>query len=219
MLKSRFGSGLDPLVRRAFPFLARSRISPDALTLLGTATAIGAGAAFALDELLLAAAALVFTGFCDLVDGVVARSQGRSSSAGGFFDSTMDRVSDLAIFGGIALGLAGRADTAGVLLVLWALSGSVVTSYTRARAERHLAHFHVGLMERAERFGVLFLGAVSGFLTAALWVIALGATYTAIQRIVVARRLLRELDRTGIDPTEDAAPPTASEGPAGSSAQ
>ncbi len=88
-----------------------------------------------------------------------------------------------------------------MLLTFWALGASFVTSYTRARAETRLARLDVGWMERAERFGVLILGALLGWVELALWIIALGATITSIQRFVVARRLLRELDRTGRDPT------------------
>ena len=133
-----------------------------------------------------------------------------SRPCGGFFDSSMDRVAELLVFSGMAVGMASRADPEGVLLVCWALTGSVMTSYTRARAERHLAHFSVGLMERGERLGLMILGALTGFLELALWVVAIGATVTSLQRVVVARRLLRELDRTGRDPTAVETPPGVS---------
>ena len=89
----------------------------------------------------------------------------------------------------------------GVLLVCWALTGAVMTSYTRARAERQLAHFQVGWMERGERCAVLILGALAGYLEVALWIVAIGASLTTFQRLAAARRLLRELDETGVDPT------------------
>jgi hypothetical protein len=97
--------------------------------------------------------------------------------------------------------MARQADVGGVLLVSWALTGAVMTSYVRARAERHLASFEVGLLERAERVGLLALAAMLGYLRVGLWIIAIGATITSVQRVVVARRLLREMDRTGRDPT------------------
>ena len=122
----------------------------------------------------------------------------------------MDRVAELLVFSGMAVGMASRADSEGVLLVCWALTGSVMTSYTRARAERHLAHFSVGLMERGERLGLIILGALTGFLELALWLVAIGATVTSLQRVVVARRLLQELDRTGRDPTAVETPPGVS---------
>lgn len=208
MLKARFGADLDPLIRRVLPFVARTRVHPDVLTLLGVALAGVAGTAFAFEQTFAAGIALGFAGLCDLIDGVVARAQGSSSTFGAFFDSAMDRLADIVVFGGIAAGMAVHADTGGVLLALWALGGSVMTSYTRARAERHLAHFEVGLMERGERFAVLILGGLTGFVEPALWIVALGATYTTVQRVLAARRLLRELDRTGIDPTAPAAEPT-----------
>lgn len=204
MLKARFGADLDPLIRRVLPFVARTRVHPDVLTLLGVALATLAGVAFALERPLVAGIVLALAGFFDLIDGVVARAQGTSSTSGAFFDSAMDRLADIVVLGGIATAMAARADSAGVVLTLWALGGSVMTSYTRARAERHLARFDVGLMERGERFAVLIVGALTGFVELALWIVAIGASYTTLQRVLAARRLLGELDRTGVDPT---APP------------
>jgi CDP-diacylglycerol--glycerol-3-phosphate 3-phosphatidyltransferase len=201
VLKSRFGPQTDRIIQRMLPFLARLRVRPDTLTLLGVAFSAASAVAFAFGQPLLAAFPLGFAGICDLIDGAVARAQGATSMAGAFLDSSMDRLSDVLVFGGIAFGLAAAGDLGGVALVLWTLGGSVMTSYTRARAERHLAEFNLGIMERGERFVVLIAGALFGFLTLALWIIAIGATVTSVQRLVAARRLLLELERTGIDPT------------------
>ena len=195
MLKARFGSDLDRIVLRVFPFVRRIPLHPNSLTLIGVALSVAAAVAFFFEEHLAAGLLMILAGFCDLIDGVLARAQGTSSRAGAFFDSSMDRVSDLVIFAGIALAMAARTDVAGTLLVLWALSGSVMTSYLRARAEVELERLEVGLMERAERFGVLILGALTGFVVVALWVIAIGATITSIQRLVVANRELGKLPR------------------------
>jgi len=113
----------------------------------------------------------------------------------------MDRLADLLVLSGIAIHMAANADAWGVALVCWVIIGSVMTSYTRARAEKHLARFTLGFLERAERCLILIVGALSGYLGLALWVVAIGATATAIQRLVAARHLLMELDRTGTDPT------------------
>jgi phosphatidylglycerophosphate synthase len=204
VIKSRFGDDLDRAVHRVFPFLKRIRTRPDTLTLIGVLVSVGAGAAFATGWVRVGGVVLIVAGLFDLMDGVVARSQGSSSSAGGFFDSSMDRLGDLLVFCGIAVAMARQADVAGVVLVFWALTGAVMTSYVRARAERHLAHFELGFMERAERMGFLALAAILGYLQVGLWIVAIGGTITAIQRIVIARRLLRELDQTGRDPTERA---------------
>lgn len=201
MIKARFGPELDGILLRTFPFLARVRLHPDVLTGLGVAVSLLAGAAYASGWTLLAGVMLIPAGLFDVLDGAVARSQGTSSSAGAFLDSSMDRVSDLAVFSGIALGMSAQGDLGAVALTLWALAGAVMTSYTRARAERRLASFDIGVMERAERFAVLILGSLIGWLEVALWIVAIGATVTSVQRLVVARSLLRELDRTGRDPT------------------
>ncbi len=201
MIKARLGADFDRVVLGVFPFVSRIRVRPDTLTMLGVSVSLGAAALFATGHLVWAGLALGVAGFFDLIDGVVARSQGSSGSSGGFFDSSMDRLADLFMFSGMAVGMALSGDASGVLLVCWALTGSVMTSYTRARAERHLAHFSVGFMERGERMVLIILGSLTGWLELALWGVALGATVTTVQRLVVARRLLQELDRTGEDPT------------------
>ncbi len=201
MIKARLGADFDRVVLGVFPFVSRIRLRPDTLTLLGVGVSLGAAALFATGHLVWAGLALGVAGFFDLIDGVVARSQGCSGTSGGFLDSSMDRLADLFMFSGMAIGMALSGDGFGVLLVCWALTGSVMTSYTRARAERHLAHFSIGFMERGERMVLIILGSLTGWLELALWGVALGATVTTVQRLVVARRLLRELDRTGEDPT------------------
>jgi phosphatidylglycerophosphate synthase len=193
VIKSRLGSDFDQIVHRVFPFVKRIKLQPNTLTLYGVAVSALAGAAFATDRLPAAAFLMTLAGFFDLIDGVVAREQGSMSRAGAFFDSSMDRLSDLLIFGGIAVAAAVRVDVAAVLLVMWALSGAVMTSYVRARAEVVLESLSVGIMERGERFVVLILGAASGYLEPALWIVAIGATITAVQRLVVAHREIAAL--------------------------
>ncbi len=206
MIKARLGEDLDRAIRRLFPFVGRLRVSPDVLTVGGVLVSCVTGIAFALHAPRAAGLLLILAGFFDLIDGVVARNQGRVSSFGAFFDSTMDRVSELLIFAGIGFAMAGRADAVGVLLLFWAVLGSFLTSYTRARAEKDLANLSAGMMERGERWVILIVGALSGFLHAALLVVALGSTVTAIQRVRAARRLLRILDDTGCDPTLEPVP-------------
>ena len=104
----------------------------------------------------------------------------------------MDRLSDLFIFSGIAIGFARNTDTAGVALTCAALIGAVMTSYTRARAENHLASLSIGLIERGERWGILMAGAMLDWLELALGVVAVGAGITAVQRLIAVRRLLRD---------------------------
>jgi CDP-diacylglycerol---glycerol-3-phosphate 3-phosphatidyltransferase len=206
MIKERLGTDLDRLIVRVLPFVARLRVHPDTLTSLGAGISVLAAAAFAWGEPVAAAWVMLAAGFCDLVDGVVARAQGTASAWGAFYDSSMDRLADLCVFSGIAVGYARDADAAGVALVSAAQVGSVMTSYVRARAEKHVPSLSVGLMERGERWGILMLGAVSGWLEVALAVIAVGAGITALQRLVAARRLLTALEPRG-DGSAAAPPP------------
>jgi len=128
VIKARLGQDLDAVVYRIFPFVRELTVSPDVLTLAGAGVSFLAAWAFALDKSFLAGLLLMVAGFCDLVDGVVARQQGVSSAAGAFFDSSIDRLSDLLIFGGIALGRTRAGDVAGVALALWAITASVMTA-------------------------------------------------------------------------------------------
>ena len=201
MIKERLGSDLDQVVYRLFPFVRSLRVSPDALTLTGALVSLLAGAAFAGQHSFTAGLLLMLAGFFDLIDGVVARQQGISSNAGAFFDSSIDRLSDLVILGGVAVARAHAADPFGTGLVIWAITASVMTSYTRASAERRLHSLKVGFMERGERFGVLIVGALTGFVMTAVVIIAAGATWTAVQRVLEGRRLLHAFEETGVDPT------------------
>ena len=135
MIKAAFGQDFDRVVRRVFPFLARVRVHPDVLTMIGVGVSGVAAVAFAQGEILAGGLILLLAGFFDLVDGVVARIQGVASRAGAFLDSSMDRVADLLVFSGIAVGMAARDDVSGLVLVCAALIGSVMTSYARAKAE------------------------------------------------------------------------------------
>lgn len=191
MIKALFGQDFDRVVRRVFPFVTRIRVHPDVLTLVGVGVSGLAAWAFAADQILLGGLVLCGAGFFDLIDGVVARIQGVSTRAGAFLDSSMDRVADLLVFSGMAVGMAAANDPGGVALVCAALTGSVMTSYTRAKAEAELGEsFGVGFVERGERTVVLILGALSGYLVIALWAVTIGAIATAVQRTIVARSRL-----------------------------
>jgi CDP-diacylglycerol--glycerol-3-phosphate 3-phosphatidyltransferase len=203
VLKARLGQDLDAVVYRLFPFVRSLRVHPDAMTLAGAFVSLLAAWALSGEHRFAGGLLLMVAGFFDMTDGVVARQQGLSSHAGAFFDSSIDRLSDLVIFGGIAVARAHAGDATGCALVMWAVTATVMTSYTRASAERRLATLKVGFMERAERFLVLILGALTGFLLTAVFIIAAGSTWTALQRIVEGRRLLRELEATGKDPTRE----------------
>ncbi len=190
MLKSRFGFEFDATIRRAAPLLFHPRVHPNALSVLGAAISLVAAADFAGGELRRGALLAALGGLFDLTDGVVARAQGRATRFGAFLDSSLDRLVDLALLFGLALHYA----QAGALFWAWvagaALAGSVLTSYTKARAEFWLRDFKGGLFERAERIVLLIAGGVLGLMPLALAIVAVGSLTTAVQRIIIAYRRL-----------------------------
>ncbi len=192
---------MDQGVRSVFPFVSRIRVHPDIFTMVGVGLSAVAGWAFSVDRAIWAGVIWTFAGLCDLLDGVVARQQGTASRAGAFLDSSMDRLSDLLVLAGIGIAMTRSGSVGGTALVFWVVIGSVMTSYVRARGEIELAEFRAGFMERGERMILLITGAILGWLEVALWLVAIGSTVTTLQRIVLGRRLLHQLDRTGMDPT------------------
>ena len=194
MLKSRFGIEIDATIRRALPFLFHPRVHPNALTLLGTAISLVAAADFAAGELRRGATLAALGGLFDLADGVVARAQGRATRFGAFLDSTLDRLVDLALLFGLALHYAGSGERAWAWIAGAALAGSVLTSYAKARAEHWLPELTGGWLERAERIVLLIAGGVLGLMKPALAIIAIGSMATAIQRIIIARRKLADVE-------------------------
>lgn len=191
-------------------FLLRRGVSPDAVTLIGTAgVAAGALVFFPRGEFFWGTITITLFVFSDLVDGNMARQAGVSSRWGAFLDSTLDRVADAAIFGGLALWYAGSGnDNALCAVAIFCLASGQVVSYTKARGESIGLPVAVnGLIERAERLvislvaaglsGLQIFGAPSWIgvlLPIALWIVAAGSLVTLIQRVVTVRREAAEAD-------------------------
>ncbi|MEH0421883.1 phosphatidylinositol phosphate synthase [Streptomyces sp. B21-083] len=190
-------------------FLIRRGVSPDTVTLLGTAGVIaGALVFYPRGELFWGTIVITLFVFSDLVDGNMARQLGRSSRWGAFLDSTLDRVADGAIFGGFALWYAGGGDDIVLCAVsIFCLTSGQVVSYTKARGESIGLPVAVnGLVERAERLVVSLVAAglagmhkfgvpgIQYLLPVALWVVAVGSLVTLIQRVVTVRREAAEAD-------------------------
>lgn len=181
----------------------RLGISPDAVTLVGTLGVVG-GALIFFPQGKLLTGVLVITAFVfsDLIDGAMARKSGRVSVFGNFFDSTLDRFGDAAIFGGLALYFAGPGDSEVMLAVaLYCLTMGSVTSYARAKAESLGMDAKGGIAERADRLVAVLVitgvGAMFGSdvpLTVILWVLAAASTYTVGFRILKVRRQALVLD-------------------------
>lgn len=183
--------------------LIRAGIAPNTITTVSTAVVLGSGVAFGMGRIQLGGALLLLSGVGDMLDGRVAREGARVTPFGAFYDSTLDRVGDAALFGGIALFFVQggvRPD-----LMIWALGAALVglaatliVSYARARAEGLSLDCKVGIAQRAER--ILGLGIPSLFVGAGpdglvlFGIVALLAVLSVItvgQRIVYVRRITR----------------------------
>lgn len=182
----RVGRGLfRPLVR----LLARTRVSPNAVTLAALPFSIGAAWLFAVGQFVWAGALLALSGLCDLLDGELSRMTGRQSRIGALLDSTVDRLCEAAVFTGLAWFY--RADPRLVLLATAAMVLSLMVSYVRARAEGLGYDCAVGWFERAIRLLLLLVGA---FILGQTWmpvvmgIIALGSAVTVVQRFAYVLR-------------------------------
>lgn len=187
------GVMLAPVVN----LFARLGISPDAVTLVGT-VGVSAGALVFFPQGMLWEGVLVITAFVfsDLVDGALARKVGRTDTFGAFLDSTLDRIADGAIFGGLALYFAWVAeDRTYLVLSLVCLVMGGVTSYARSRGEGLGFRAKTGIAERADRLVAIlvltFFGDLLGLpilYEVTLWVLALASTLTVVQRVLLVRR-------------------------------
>ena len=191
-------------------FLLRRGVSPDAVTLIGTAGVVaGALVFFPRGEFFWGTIVITVFVFSDLVDGNMARQAGISSRWGAFLDSTLDRVADGAIFAGLALWYAGSGnDDLLCAVAIFCLASGQVVSYTKARGESIGLPVAVnGLVERAERLVISLVAAgLAGFhrtfgvpgieilLPIALWIVAVGSAVTLGQRVVTVRRESAEAD-------------------------
>ncbi len=177
-------------------FLLRVGVSPDAVTLVGTLGVVaGALVFFPRGDLLVGVLVITAFVFSDLVDGTMARIAGTSSKWGAFLDSTLDRLGDAAIFGGLVLYFAGPGDSDLLAaLALYCLVMGSVTSYARARAESLGMEARGGIAERADRLVAILV--MTGFseifglpvlIPITLAVLAVASTATVVQRILSVR--------------------------------
>src|SRR5437868_1163222 len=185
-----FGRGCRVLLYAIVRRMALARISPNVLTFLGlvidTVAAFLFGYATAENQarmFLYAGLVIIGAGFFDLVDGRVARATNQVTQFGAFFDSVVDRYSDVALFFGLLVYYARANRFFYVVLVAVVMTGSVMVSYTRARAESLIGACRVGFMERPERLVLVIIGAVFNRMAPVLWVIAVLSNITVAHRI------------------------------------
>jgi CDP-diacylglycerol--glycerol-3-phosphate 3-phosphatidyltransferase len=185
--KETFRQLIRPLAR----VLSALRVGPDALTAMGWALSVGAAVLFAVGYTKTAGAVMLFAGLFDALDGAVARESNRMSAFGAFLDSTLDRLSESAIFVGVIFFYAASSRPYEALLAGVAMTFSLMTSSTRARAEGLGLKCEVGLLERAGRVVILSLFSLAGFLIVGVSLVAAGAFVTTAQRILHVRRLTK----------------------------
>jgi len=178
------GAGSRWLLDRIVGSLAATGVNPNILTFFGLLVNFWAAAMFATGRFRAAAIIIFLAGFLDMLDGQVARRQNRVTAFGAFYDSTLDRLADMALYMGLLVYYSMSGRTPYVVLSAVATASSVMVSYTRARAESLIPTCKVGFMERPERLVLLIIGGLFNSMAAALWVIAVVATITVIHRIV-----------------------------------
>jgi soluble lytic murein transglycosylase len=179
----------DPIGRG----LVRLHLRPNHLTLIGLGISLLAAAAFVAGHIRTGGVLLVIAGLCDFFDGSLARASGMVTPFGAFLDSVIDRYSDIVVLLAIVVLFARPPHTRGALVAMAGLVGSVMVSYTKARAASIGIECTIGFMERPERMICLILGALLDLLEPALWVLAVLANLTALQRIAFTWRATRDV--------------------------
>ena len=188
-LRSTFKNVLDPLGA----FLNRLGILPNTMTILGLAGNTVGAVFLARGEMIIGGVIILLMGPVDALDGTMARLRGESSDFGAFVDSVTDRYSELVIFGGLLFYYLEQGAWLPALLAYVAAAGSVLVSYTRARAQSIDIDTKVGVLTRLERYFVLVPALILNIPMVALWIMAILGNITAIQRIVDVRKQARKL--------------------------
>ena len=180
-IQNGFKSLLTPLIK----ILAKSGISPSTFTLTGVIITSIAAAALILRQPRIGGCLILIGGLCDSIDGSLARYSDKATRFGALLDSAMDRYSEFVMFFGIIVYFMIMKDYRTSVVAFLALSGSIMVSYSRARAESLGFEARSGFMQRAER--IVFLGAGALFhpvlFKLSIWFVAIFANFTALQRI------------------------------------
>ena len=180
-LQDRFIKLLSPLVKQ----FSKWGLSPNSFSIGGVIIAAIGAAAFLVGFIRLAGILVLLGGICDTIDGLLARTTGKASRFGALLDSTVDRYAEFMMFFGIAAYFCYIDDLGTAAGTFLALCGSFMVSYSRARAESLGIEATIGLMQRPERIVLIGLGAIIHLYAfkLAIWLVAVLANYTALQRI------------------------------------
>ena len=168
------------------------RIHPNILTFVGVLINVAAAWALALGKFVTAGVIMVVANIFDFIDGKVALELQEVSAFGGFWDSVIDRFSDISLFIGLIYLYSQLGRTDYVMIAALAMMFAIMTSYTRARAESLIKKCKVGFMERPERIVLFMIGAFTNRMAAVLWVILILSIFTVADRIILTYRELRD---------------------------
>src|SRR5881394_3972529 len=185
-----FGAIINRIVR----WLALSRIHPNVLTFLGLLINIWAAWLFSQGSFRWAGVVVTGAALFDMVDGRVARATSQVTRFGGFFDSVLDRYSDLALLMGLLVYYASINRYFYIVLTAIVMTGSVMVSYTRARAENSIPKCKVGFLERPERIVLIMIGALFNRMAPVLWVLAVLSNVTVIHRMIYTWHETKQLE-------------------------
>ncbi len=169
-------------------FLNRIGLTPNAVTMLGLIGSVAAAFFLAQGNMLWGGIIVLVMWPVDALDGTMARLRGEPTEFGGFVDSVTDRYSELVIFAGLLYYFLGLGNILVAMLVFAATAGSILVSYTRSRAEALGFDAKVGILTRVERYLVLVVGLIFNRPIMMMWVMAIFANITALQRIWYVRQ-------------------------------
>ena len=180
MLSRKYKGSFGNLIRPLSLKLHQHGVTATQVTLAGLLFSVAAGMAYWKGNFIGGGIFLLLAGMSDAIDGTVARASGEVTPFGAFVDSVADRYSEFFVFGGLALYFAGSPV---LILVLLSLAGSMMVSYSRAKAESVVGKCDVGLMERPERLILLMAGSFFNLMVPALWLLAILSNVTALHRV------------------------------------
>lgn len=191
MISHEIGRGGEWLLARIVRGVVWLGVSPNFLTFIGLTINVAAAWHFGIGRFRTGAWIVLGASVFDMLDGRVARESGRVSDFGAFYDSVIDRYSDIAIFLGLLIYFYHIESLRFVIITGLCILGSVMTSYARARAESLIRSCKVGFLERPERIVILILGGLFDCIPQALWVILVFSNLTVMSRIYYTRQQLR----------------------------
>ena len=197
-IREFFGIQLRRVFTQVLSALQWLKITPNQVTIAGTVVNVAAAALVVTDHLIYAGIVFLVAGCFDMLDGALARLAEKVTPFGAFLDSTLDRVSEGVVLAAISYLLASQGRSIDAALVVLALLGSILVSYTRARAESLGLECKVGLMSRPERVILIALGLFFNVLPYVVYIMLALTVFTVVQRVVhTYRQLGRQREQGG----------------------